>query len=94
LISTHTARRTFATHSYLRGIDPYVIMKITGHKDLKTFQIYLRLDELQVSENFFNAYSALNSPYSITEIIANLVKASIDKKIIAEAFGIEVASIL
>ena len=93
LISTHTARRTFATLSYLRGIDPFVIMKITGHKDLKTFQIYLRLDHLQVSEKFFSSYATIQTAYSTNEIISNLIRLKVKHKIIAEAFGIEIENI-
>ncbi len=93
LISTHTARRTFATLSYLDKLDPYLIMKITGHKDLKTFQIYLRTDHAQVSEKFFNTYATIKPAYSNNEIISNLVKSGTDKKIIAEAFGIEIENI-
>ncbi len=32
LISTHTARRSFATDGYLAGTPPLTIMAITGHK--------------------------------------------------------------
>jgi len=93
LISTHTARRTFATLSYLRGIDPFVIMKITGHKDLKTFQIYLRLDHLQVSEKFLNSYATIQTAYSTNEIISNLIKLKVKRKTIAEAFGIDIENL-
>jgi len=65
LISTHKARSSFATLIYLRGIDPNVIMKITGQKDLGVFQIYLRIAQSQVSEKFFSSYETVNSPYSI-----------------------------
>ncbi|MFM9400962.1 site-specific integrase [Myroides odoratimimus] len=43
LISTHTARRTFITLSLEKGMRPEVVMKITGHKDYKTFNKYIKL---------------------------------------------------
>jgi len=44
LLVTHTARRTFATNQYLKGVPVYDIMKITGHKTEKAFLRYLKLD--------------------------------------------------
>lgn len=44
LLVTHTARRTFATNQYLKGIPAYDIMKITGHKTEKAFLRYLKLN--------------------------------------------------
>ena len=32
MITSHTARRSFATNMYHRGISPVMIMSITGHK--------------------------------------------------------------
>lgn len=46
LVTTHTARRSLATNLVLKGVSPYVIMKITGHKQLDTFETYVRLKEL------------------------------------------------
>ncbi len=44
-ISTHTARRSFATNAYLsRTMDVYQIMKCTGHKTEASFLRYLKLD--------------------------------------------------
>lgn len=37
LISTHTARRSFATNEYLAGTPVVTIMAITGHKTEKAF---------------------------------------------------------
>ncbi len=44
LITSHTARRTFVTLSLIRGMQPHIIMKITGHKDFKTLDKYVRID--------------------------------------------------
>lgn len=43
-VMNHTARRSFATNSYLRGIDPISIMAITGHTTQSNFLKYIKLD--------------------------------------------------
>jgi integrase len=44
-ITTHTARRSFATNAYLsRSMDVYQIMRFTGHKSESSFLRYLKLD--------------------------------------------------
>lgn len=43
LVSTHTARRSFATNEYLAGTPPLTIMAITGHKTEKAFLRYIRI---------------------------------------------------
>jgi len=45
LISTHTARRSFATNSYLAGIPTISIMKITGHRTDKAFMLYIKISQ-------------------------------------------------
>lgn len=44
LLSSHVGRRTFITLSILKGIPTLVIQAITGHKDLKSFQKYIQLN--------------------------------------------------
>lgn len=44
-ISTHTARRTFVTLSLEKGMRVDTIMRITGHKDYKTFKKYIKLTD-------------------------------------------------
>ena len=44
-ISTHTARRTFITMLKKDGKSDKLIMKITGHKDLKTLNQYYQVDD-------------------------------------------------
>jgi len=39
----HTLRACFATHLLAAGAEPAKVMKIGGWRDLKTFQIYIRL---------------------------------------------------
>jgi len=43
LVSTHTARRSFATNEYLAGTPTITIMAITGHKTEKSFLKYIRV---------------------------------------------------
>ena len=45
LISTHTARRSFATNMVKRGVPPIMVMKITGHKTEKAFLSYIKITE-------------------------------------------------
>jgi integrase len=47
MVSTHTARRSFATNMYLLGVPTITIMKITGHRTEKAFMRYIKLDEEQ-----------------------------------------------
>ncbi|KAB7731081.1 tyrosine-type recombinase/integrase [Rudanella paleaurantiibacter] len=47
LVSTHTARRSFATNMYLLGIPALTIMQITGHRTEKAFMKYIKLDREQ-----------------------------------------------
>lgn len=59
LIGTHTARRTFATNAYLMGVNPFDIMKITGHKTFVSFMRYVRCENMAVAlrvskHEFFN----------------------------------------
>lgn len=44
LLSSHTARRSFATNEYLSGTPILSIMAVTGHKSEKTFRTYIKLD--------------------------------------------------
>lgn len=43
LVSSHTARRSFATNAYMREIPPFVIMGITGHTTEKSFFAYIKM---------------------------------------------------
>lgn len=50
LISSHTARRSFATNAYKAGIPTIAIMKVTGHKRESTFLRYIRISENENTE--------------------------------------------
>jgi len=43
LVSTHSARRSFATNAYLSGENPLSIMRITGHKTERSFMMYIQM---------------------------------------------------
>lgn len=43
LVSSHTARRSFATNLYNQGLDTLTIMSITGHKTSQAFLKYIKV---------------------------------------------------
>jgi len=59
LMSSHTARRTFATNAHLSGLSERDIMMITGHKTTTSFYRYIRSNSMQsaikiANHDFFN----------------------------------------
>ena len=59
LVTAHTARRSFATNAYKRGISTLVIKAITGHKTEKSFAKYIKLDSREKAKRFMSDW--LNS---------------------------------
>jgi len=57
LITTHTARRSFATNLYLQEIPTITIMKITGHKTERSFLKYIKISQEE------NANKLMNHPF-------------------------------
>lgn len=62
LVSTHTARRSFATNAYKAGVPTIAIMKITGHKKESTFLKYIKISaeenaEILKNHPFFAAHN-------------------------------------
>jgi len=49
-VSSHTARRSFATNYYLEGFPTIDLMKITGHKTEKAFLNYIRVTKLDTAK--------------------------------------------
>lgn len=47
MVSSHTARRTFASLAELSKVNRPAIMKITGHKSENSFVSYIRISELE-----------------------------------------------
>ncbi|MDO6392085.1 site-specific integrase [Pontibacter sp. BT731] len=56
-LGTHTARRTFCTISLKKGMLPEIVMKISGHKDYRTFRRYIDLDNNVVDIAMNSAWS-------------------------------------
>lgn len=49
-VSSHAARRSFATNYYLQGFPVIDLMKITGHKTEKAFMKYIRITKLDAAK--------------------------------------------
>jgi len=50
MVSSHTARRSFATNLYKSGFPSLSIMAITGHKTEKAFYSYIKVNEEEHAE--------------------------------------------
>lgn len=57
LITVHTARRSFATNSFIAGIPTVSIMKITGHTSERIFMDYIKISKEE------NANEISNHPF-------------------------------
>lgn len=53
-VSTHTARRSFATNAFLNRVPTVSIMRITGHKTEKEFQNYIKIGNLESATHVSN----------------------------------------
>jgi len=51
LIGTHTARRSFCTNMYKRGMPTYDIMQFSGHSTEREFYKYIRIEKEQKAVN-------------------------------------------
>lgn len=49
-VSSHTARRSFATNYYLDGFPTIDLMKITGHRTEKAFLTYIKVSKLDTAK--------------------------------------------
>jgi integrase len=49
-VSSHTARRSFATNLYLEGFPVIDLMKITGHKTERSFLKYIKVSKLDAAK--------------------------------------------
>lgn len=68
LMSSHTARRTFATNAFLSGLQERNIMMITGHKTTASFHKYIRCSSLDSAIKIAN-HSFFSLPLSITQLL-------------------------
>jgi len=50
LITSHTARRSFCTNQFNKGMPSLLIRKISGHRSEKSFLRYIKIDEQQAAE--------------------------------------------
>ncbi len=57
-ISSHTARRTFATIAMSKGLNPFAVMEITGHKDIKSFMKYVKITQNQTVKLMSDIFGA------------------------------------
>ncbi len=48
-VSSHTARRSFATNYYLQGFPTIDLMKVTGHKTESAFMKYIKISKLDTA---------------------------------------------
>ena len=56
-LMNHTARRSFATNMYLKGVPTISIMAITGHTTEANFLKYIKVDKLQHARIVAQAFS-------------------------------------
>jgi integrase len=61
-VTTHTSRRTFVTIMKKKGIADKTIMNMTGHKDLKTFNTYYKVDNIAKVDAIHLAFGNLKIP--------------------------------
>jgi site-specific recombinase XerD len=52
LVASHTARRSFATNSILKGMDYETVANITGHKNMTTFKNYVKTTAKEKADIF------------------------------------------
>lgn len=66
LLTTHTARRSFATNLYKQGYPTMNIMKITGHTTEKSFSKYIKVNQeeaaLMLDAHWKNYYQTIIPP--------------------------------
>jgi integrase len=61
LVTTHTARRSFATNLYLQGFPTINIMKLTGHRTEKSFLKYIKITPTDNAKSLELHWNKLNS---------------------------------
>ncbi len=60
LMTTHTARRSFATNSYIMGVPTYDIMRVTGHRTETAFLKYIKMTPKDSARNMSKIWSELS----------------------------------
>jgi site-specific recombinase XerD len=59
LLTSHCARRTFATQSLARGMMMHDVMRVTGHKDVRSFMRYVHIAEPRLQKEVSKAWDTL-----------------------------------
>jgi len=62
-ISTHTARRSFATNFYELGFTAYELMQITGHTTERKFMLYINIDKKRNARNIADKINRLQNTH-------------------------------
>ncbi len=65
LITTHTARRSFATNVYNSGFPAISLMKITGHKTEKAFLLYIKVTPDENAKQLADHWNKTQAPMKI-----------------------------
>lgn len=68
LVTTHTARRSFATNMFKRGMPTLLIMKLTGHKKESEFLKYIKVDAtetLTLMRQYLGQKQLQTTPFTI-----------------------------
>ena len=65
LITTHSARRSFATNQYLAGFPSISIMKLTGHRTEKAFMKYIKVTSKEHAQKLLELWNNQSSKMKI-----------------------------
>lgn len=60
VLTTHVGRKSFITNSLILGIPERVVKEVSGHKDEKSFQQYVKLVESYKAQKIEEGYSRDN----------------------------------
>ncbi|MFN3445993.1 MAG: tyrosine-type recombinase/integrase, partial [Bacteroidia bacterium] len=61
LVSSHTARRSFATNHYNKGFSVNILMKVLGHKTESMFYKYIRVTPTENAHRLRELWQMENS---------------------------------
>jgi len=56
VLSTHAARRTFITLSLQKKVQPEIVMKVSGHTDMRSFRKYIKHANEYVKDEMIRAW--------------------------------------
>lgn len=67
VLSTHTARRTFITISLQRGMQAESVRRISGHKDMRSFQKYVKYADEYLKKEMKKAWILKNKGQQVAK---------------------------